>query len=79
MPHFSYLWTYDLYGPLRNAFDAENPLRWQGEGVDPEIEAFWALLVAISGPKKSRFQGPPLPMALVIDIARIKICTYIYI
>jgi hypothetical protein len=34
-----------------------------------------ALLVAFSGPKKSRFQGPPHPMALVIDIARIKIIT----
>jgi hypothetical protein len=27
------------------------------------------------GPKKSRFQGPPLPMALVMDIAHIKIIT----
>ncbi len=32
-----------------------------------------ASLVAISGPKKSRFQGPSLPMALVMDSARIKI------
>ncbi len=34
-----------------------------------------AMLDAISGPKKSQFQGPPLPMALVIDIAPIKIIT----
>jgi hypothetical protein len=35
-----------------------------------------AALVAISGTKKSRFQGPPLIMALVMDIARLKIITY---
>ncbi len=35
-----------------------------------------AELVAISGPKKSRFQGPPLTMALVMDIGRLKIITY---
>ena len=42
---------------------------------------FWAqmslaALVAIQGPKKDRFQGPPLIMALVMDIARLKIVTY---
>jgi hypothetical protein len=41
---------------------------------------FWAkmelaLLVAISGPKSLNFQGPPFPMALVMDIAHIKIIT----
>ncbi len=30
------------------------------------------------GPKKSRFQGPHLPMTLVMDIARIKTITYWY-
>jgi hypothetical protein len=34
-----------------------------------------ASLVAIAGPKKSRFQGPPLPMAFVMNSARIKIIT----
>jgi hypothetical protein len=24
----SYLWTYDLYGPVRNALDAGNPITW---------------------------------------------------
>ncbi len=42
---------------------------------------FWAqvalaALVAILGPKKSRFQGPPLIMALVMDSARLKIIAY---
>ncbi len=35
-----------------------------------------AALVAISGPKKSQFQGPPLIMALVMDIARLRIIMY---
>ncbi len=29
--------------------------------------------IPFQGPKKSRFQGPSLPVAFVIDIARIKI------
>ncbi len=41
-----------------------------------QTETGTAALVAISGPKKSRFQGPPLIMALVMDIARFKIITY---
>ncbi len=38
----------------------------------------WHLLRSLpfQGPKKSRFQGPPLIMALVIDIARLKNLTY---
>ncbi len=36
-----------------------------------------ASLVAISGPHKSiDFQGPPLPMPLVMDLARRKTITY---
>ncbi len=36
-----------------------------------------ASLVAISGPKKVLdFQGPPLPLALLMDIARLKIIPY---
>jgi hypothetical protein len=35
-----------------------------------------AALVAIQGPKKSRIQGPPLTMALVMDIARLKNISY---
>jgi hypothetical protein len=59
-------------------------LRGPLEGVGPEIETFlWPEMPtreasAIWNPKKSRFhefhefQGPPLPMALVMDSARIK-------
>jgi hypothetical protein len=35
-----------------------------------------ASLVAISGPKKVSISGPPLMMALVMDIASLKIITY---
>jgi hypothetical protein len=38
-----------------------------------------ASLVAISGPKKVSISGPPLIMALVMDIARLKIITYLAI
>jgi hypothetical protein len=38
--------------------------------------ALAALVAADQGPKKSRFQGTPLKMALVMDIARLKIITY---
>ncbi len=39
--YISYLWTYDLYGSLRNAFHVVNPLRGQvGEGWALEIETF---------------------------------------
>jgi hypothetical protein len=32
----SYLWTYDLYGPVRNAFDAGNSItRASGRGLGP--------------------------------------------
>jgi hypothetical protein len=41
---FSHLWTYDLYGPVRNAIDAGKSItRASGRGV---------------GPWKSRFFGP---------------------
>ncbi len=53
-----------------------NPLLGPLEGVGPEI--FWAqmALAAINGPKKSQFHGPPLPMALVMYIAHIKIMSH---
>jgi hypothetical protein len=41
----SYLWTYDLYGPVRNAFDA-GQIHYDGnwEGVGPwKSRHFWAL------------------------------------
>jgi hypothetical protein len=37
-----------------------------------------ALLIAISGPiKVSNFQGPPLPIPLVMDLARLKAKHYV--
>ncbi len=40
----SNLWTYDLYRPIRNAFDAGRYItRGSGRGLGPEIETFWAL------------------------------------
>ncbi len=44
--HTSYLCTYDLYGPVRNVFDAcRDTLRGQvGEGWALEIESFLGLV-----------------------------------
>jgi len=51
--HISYLCTYDLYGPVRNAFDSGSIYKGKWEGVG--------------------FPGPnSLPLAQVMDIARIK-------
>ncbi len=38
------------------------------------VQSQWEI-VAIAGLKMSRFQGPPLPMAFIMDSARIKIIT----
>jgi hypothetical protein len=49
------------------------------EGVGPQIMAFfraqwhWLCSLQFQGPKKSQFQGAPLTMALVMNIACIKI------
>jgi hypothetical protein len=40
------------------------------------MQLSWFRSLPCQGPKKSRFfHGPPLPMALVMDVARIKIIT----
>ena len=64
-----------------NDFEAGN-IHYVGhlKGWALNSRLFWvqmalASLVAISGPKKSQSQGPPLQMALVMDIARFKIIT----
>jgi hypothetical protein len=37
----TYLWTYDLYGPVRNLLMRENPLRGQvGQGLGPGNREF---------------------------------------
>ncbi len=41
---YNYLCTYDLYGPVRNAFDAggiHDVGKW--EEVGPQKSSFWAL------------------------------------
>ncbi len=54
----------------------ENPLLEALEGVGPgNLDFFgpkWHSLCL----KKSRLQGPPLPMPLVMDLARLKTITY---
>ncbi len=58
-----------------------NPLLRLLEQLDPEISSFLgsemaiASLIAISEPKNSWFQGPPLPVAWAMDIGHIKIIT----
>jgi hypothetical protein len=56
-----YLWTYDLYGPVRNCFDAGRYIirASAGRGRALEIETLWALRNGIEplgecylGPKK---------------------------
>ncbi len=59
----SFLYTYNLYGPVRNAFDAGS-IHYEGkwEGV---------------GPWKLRLSGPnPLPLSQVMDAPRIKSITH---
>jgi hypothetical protein len=59
----SYLCTYDLYGPKRNAFDF----------IGPQMALAYRLDAISQGPKMSRFPGPnPLPLAQVMDAACIK-------
>ncbi len=42
--HHSYLWTYDLKGPIRNAFDPGKSItRASGRGLGPGNGDFWAL------------------------------------
>jgi hypothetical protein len=70
----SYFCTYDLYGPVCNAFGAvHHPLLGQVGGG-------WALeMKTFLGPVKCHrdFQGPtPLPPAQVMDAARIKRITH---
>jgi hypothetical protein len=63
----SYLRTYNLYGPVHNAFDAGKSITWaSGRGLGPGNRDFSGPCEMASschgsanrGPKKSRFQGP---------------------
>ncbi len=60
--------TYDLYGPVRNAFDAGKSVSWaRGRGLGPEIRDFFGSQMALvgqldaisQGPKKSQFLQSP--------------------
>jgi hypothetical protein len=69
--HNSYLWTYDLYVPVQNAFDAGKSITRVGErGLGPGNQdcfgpcemASSRQASAIWGRKQSRFPGPtPCP------------------
>jgi hypothetical protein len=84
--HKTTLCTYDLYGPVHNAFDAGSIYylgKWEGVGpwnlnfFGPQMALAYRLNAISQGPKKSRFPGPnPLPLALVMDAARIKSITH---
>jgi hypothetical protein len=61
----SYLWTYNLCGPVRNAFDAGNSItRASGMGLDPKNRDFlgpvkWHRTISASAiwcPKKARLK-----------------------
>ncbi len=67
---FSYLCTYDLYGPVSIVFDA---CSWRGFGPGN----FGPCEMASSRPKNSRFPEPNhLPLAQVVDLHASKIITY---
>jgi hypothetical protein len=78
---FSYLWTYGLYSPVHNAFDAAKSITWAsvrelgpGNGVEPLGECHLApkqmafalrLHAILQCPKMSRFPGPN-PLTLAL-------------
>jgi hypothetical protein len=66
-----------FYMALRlNDFDVGKSITQAiGRGRPWNLDFFGHRSLPFQGPKKSRFPGPPLPMALVMDIARIKIIT----
>jgi hypothetical protein len=82
----NYLWTYDLSGPIHNAFDAgKSIMKASGRGVGPlEIKTFWALWNGIEplgechlGLKKVKISRAQPPSDLSKNgIARIKSITY---
>ncbi len=82
----SFLCTYDLYGPVHNAFDAgsihyegkwEVVGPWKSRLFGPCEMAWWQKASAIWDPTKLRCLGPnPLPLAQVMDPAFIKSITH---
>jgi len=82
----SYLCTYDLYGPVRNAFDTGS--KWaSGRGLDPgNLEIFYPKWHSPIGSmplhraqKLSISRANTLPVALVMDMHAYKtLCTGLY-
>jgi hypothetical protein len=55
----SYLWTYDLYGPVRNTFDAgKYIIRASGKGLGLEIETFFGTCETASNRQANALWGP---------------------
>jgi hypothetical protein len=72
MPKLNYsnLWTFDLYGPLRNALMRANPLLGQVRGGWAlEIKTFLSPMKWHRTFRRMLFPGPyPLPLAQVMDL-----------
>ncbi len=68
--HYSFLGTYDLYGPIRNAFDASKSImRASGRVLGPLKWQLAVRKVLPFGAQMLRFPGPnPLPLAQVMDL-----------
>jgi hypothetical protein len=61
--NISYLWTYDLYGPVLTAFDAGNSItRASGRWLGMKIETFW-------GPVKCHRAVRRVPTVSVLNLA----------
>ncbi len=75
------MWTYETIDRFSD-FDAGESITgaigrggpWKSRLFGAQM-ALASLIAIFKGPKSLDFQGPPLPMALVIDVARIKIIT----
>ncbi len=84
----SYLYTYDLYSPMQNDFDASRSItrasgrglghgKWEFYGPCETEMALSRYASAIWGPKNLRFLGPnPLSLVQVMDLPASKIITY---
>ncbi len=83
------IWTYDLYGPVRHAFDAGKSITWaRGRGLGPGNRDFLGpvkLHRAVRPachvrPKKLRFSGlSPISLAQVIDLPASKALRTVFV
>ncbi len=76
----NYIWTFDWYGPVRNAFDAGKSITWaSGRGLGRGNLDFFgpqmAFAITVWSPKKSWLPGPnPLSLALLMPASK-ALCT----